>query len=188
MADKLSDPFKELLQSVNINPEKFNAGIDAKKLLKEVRGKHSTKRFDNREYYEATGRLETIRSVAERAQRHVPRVYLPLAYVMFVRKAHCKCCSAESTCMDAPGLFLMQTDKVGSSTRVFIPVNGVEFPSLPHWIKEVKVETAYCLECYSIEPMPEVEGEVTISPSTRTEGGDAPASSDPNLAIPAGPA
>jgi len=188
MTDKtepLSDPFKALLQSVNINPERFNAGITAKKLMKEIKGRNST-RFNNREYYEATGRLETIKSVAERAQRKLPRVYLPIAYVMFVRKATCRHCLAESTCMDAPGLFLLQTDKIGSSTRVFIPVAGVDFPALPHWIKEVKVETAYCLECYSIEQMPEEHNAPTLGPSTPAAGDTAP-TPDPVLAIPAGP-
>lgn len=174
MADKtepLSDPFKELLRSTGIDPGKFNEQITARKLMKQVRGRHSTSRFINSEYYNAVNRKELIGTIAQRLQAQTPRVYLPIAYVMFIRKAHCNNCHTESTCMDSPGLYLMQTDKLGSSTRVFVPVAGVDFPNLPHWTKDVAVKVPYCLGCYEEKavPSPETDGP-QLGPSTPTAG------------------
>jgi hypothetical protein len=174
--EPLSDPFKALLQSVNINPEQFNNRLNSRLLQKAIKGRFST-RANNQEYYDNVGRLDTIASVAERILKKPPKVYFPLGYVMYVRKAHCKSCGADHTCMDAPGLFLMQTDKLGGPTRVFIPVTAVEFPTLPHWTQEISVETPFCLDCYTLgTPVPAVdEIQSILSPSTPTVGVEQPA-------------
>lgn len=173
--EPLSDPFKELLTSVGINPNQFNQDLNAKLLLKAVKGRMSTQ-HGNKEYYNNVSRLETIGSVAARIQK-APKIYLPLGYVLFIRRAHCKNCQGEHVCMDSASLFLLETDKVGSPTRKYSPVSRVDYPSLPHWTKEVQVECAYCLECYSIDPVPagaEGESAQTLAPSTPTEGSEQP--------------
>ena len=176
MAEKiapLSDTFKALLGSVGISPDKFNQGLSAKLLAKEVKGRFST-RHNNEEYYNNVSRLETIASVAARVAKKPPKVYIPLGYVMYIRKGTCKNCGAVHICMDAPGLFLMQTDKLGSATRQFTPVTDITFPGLPHWTKEIAAVTPYCLECYTLGvPVPEAAQQV-IGPSTPTEGIEQP--------------
>lgn len=179
MADKkiepLSDPFKALLGSVGIDANKFQQGINTRLLHKEIKGRFSTRK-NNSEYYQSANRLDTIREVAEKMLRKPPKVYFPLGYVMYIRRGHCNNCGADHTCMDAPGLFLMQTDKLGSPTRLFTPVAGVEFPTLPHWTKEIQVNTAYCLDCYTLgTPVPEPEqAQPILTPSTETIGSEQP--------------
>lgn len=175
--EPLSDPFKDLLKSVGISPDKFQQGVNAQALMKEIKGRSSTER-GNKAYYDTVNRKELIGTIAEKLQKKKPKVYIPLGYVMYVRRSHCNHCGADHTCMDAPGLYLMQTDKLGSPTRQFVPASGVEFPTLEHFTQEIKVDTAYCLDCYTLgQPVPAADGGPTVEalgPSSPTVGSEQP--------------
>lgn len=166
MAEKLSDGMKDFLRALGGDPETFNLEVQA--LEKKKKGGGS-KKVDNSPYYESVGRKEPIAAVAERAEAAKPPiVYLPLGYVMFERHSKCKTCGTEETTMDCPNLYLMQTDKRGSSTRLFTPVETWNNPKLPRYIKRVEATPIFCTACY--EGVPHVEE--SLSPSGPTEGGD----------------
>ncbi len=167
MTDKLepvSSAMKDFLNSCGINVEEYQRGIALQLLAKKNRKSPGTQ--SNKEYYERSSRTETIASVAQRIQA-APKVYIPLGYVLFKRFSLCAC-GASSYCMDCPSLYLLQTDKKGSTTRVYTPVPSVEFPLLPHYVKEISVTTLFCLECYSTEVLPEASAATDLAPSTQT--------------------
>lgn len=175
MPDKLepiSDAFGSLLDSLGIPKDNWQQHLVNFKTKKRMSTK--TKSQLNREYYETAGRLESIRAVAQRIQAKAVVVWQPLAYVMFIRHSHCKNCNSDSSCMDCPSLYLMETDKPGSPTRRYTPVPHIEYPNLPRYFKDTSVVTDFCMDCFQVVELPVSEPQVEISPSSETENSSCP--------------
>ena len=153
--NKLSPAMKDLLTFLKWDPAAFQAQAQNLKSGKKIN--------KNDPFYTALGRKDTIAEIAARVQAAKPRVWLPLGYVMFLRKNLCKGCGASEAALDCPSVYLMQTDKIGSATRRITPVTSIEYKTLPHWFKESKTESLYCPLCF---PIAGAAVGTTLSPSS----------------------
>ncbi len=108
-------------------------------------------RTDRRREFEArllhTTPTSEIAAKIEAAQQVV---WVPEAYVLFKRKATCRSCRSEHTCLDTPRLFLQQRKlhKDETNAKMFIPVRDIEHVNLPRRIALAPVTVAYCLSCF----------------------------------------
>jgi len=109
------------------------------------------KEFESRLLYRTpTSEIAAKIEAAERV------VWIPQAYVLFVRKGTCKNCKSFHECLDIPRLFLQQRKqrRDESNPLMYVPVSSIEYPALPR-MKVVSVATVpFCLLCFEGLPCP----------------------------------
>ena len=145
---KLTDKQRDLLRLLGTTPETFQASVE-EILQRKVLGKGK-----NTEYRVRSGRIKTIKQIVEGMTPRREPLWIPLAYVYFVRRAQCLNCGASTTCLESPSLYILEQDKHKASTQRYLPVSAHTTPSLPRLTKEFSTKTLFCLQCYTLAPRP----------------------------------